>query len=1040
MWLRRYGAALVFTAAAFGLRLAVEPWLGVQSPLLTFFPAVALTVWYAGAAPAVLAALLSLMVLNLHMSPRFSLVADDLQAPLIHHLLFLTGCTLIIVLGELARRRGELAERASVALQESERRHRFLVALDDALRNIDDPRQIKQKAAHLLGKHLGASHVAYQEFDAEGETFTVVGEYTSNATSLAGRYPLAGFGSEARRLLKQNQPFISNDIERHVPPPESMELWHRAGIRAIVSVPLHKAGQLVAVMSVTQNAPRAWTSYELELVPRVVGRCWESIERAIAEGAMRASEAEFRALFELSTMGVAEVDVATGRFVRANQRFSEISGRSVESLLGSHYTVVSHPDDLAATEAAVGPVMRGEAERWDLEKRYLRPDGSVAWVIVAGRLIVDDRGRPLRTIASVADVTARRQTEERLRESVRRFQVAQETSLMAFTIFRAVRDEAGEIVDFAWDYINPAAAAYLGHPPEKLIGRRMLEFFPTARTESILFDSYVRVVETGEPHDLEIPYDGEGSTRVFQNISSKLDDGVASWYMDITERKRMELALATSRSELRLVTDTAAVMLAHCDHDARILFVNRGYAERFQRDPEELVGQHVADVVDAATYRTIEPYVRRALSGERVDFEIELPHALLGLRYMQCTYVPQPSDDGETIGFVASLSDITDRRRLEEQLREADQRKDEFLATLAHELRNPLAPIRSAIDYIKLTAPAEPGLRRAQEIVERQTLLLTRLVDDLLDLSRLSRGRVELRREQVDLAIALQDALEACRPLMEVADQEITVDVPEQTLYVYGDVARLSQVFSNLLNNSAKFTPPGGRISLSARRCGDQVEVRVTDTGSGFTAEAANEIFEMFAQGPSSSDRLQSGLGIGLTLVRQLVELHGGRVEARSPGPGQGSTFTVYLPARQARDITSEEQIGPSAEGSVLPPAPASRRVLVCDDNEDAALMLAMLLRSQGHSVQTVHDGLSAVQQTESLHPEIVILDIGMPRMDGYEAARRIRALPGGAGIRLIALTGWGQEKDKARARDAGFDEHLTKPVDGDVLERLVAG
>jgi PAS domain S-box-containing protein len=1041
-WLQRYGAAVLFTAVAFALRLALEPWLGTHVSLLTFFPAVALTVWYAGAGPAILAAVLSIFAMSLSLTPYFRLEIDELPAPMLHHLLYVTGCALIIVLGESARRRGEQAELANEALQESERRHRFLVALDDALRNIADPWEIKKTAADMLGEHLDASHVAYQEFDAEGESFTVVGDYTRDARALSGNYRMADFGSEAYTLLRQGEPFVSNDIEHHEPAPESMALWRRAGIRAIVSVPLHKAGCLVAVMSVTQKTPRVWTSYELELVPRVVGRCWESVERALAESALRAGEAEFRALFELSTMGVAEADPATGRFLRANARFCEITGRSLEEVLNSTFESITHPDDVEQTRAVVGPVMRGEAQRWEFEKRYVRPDGTVVWVIVAGRLITDERGRPLRTIASAADVTARRHAEERLRESVRRFRVAQESSLMAFTIFRAERDESGAICDFIWEYINAAASAYLGMKPEELVGRRMMDIFPTAKSDSTLFDSYVRVVETGEPHDIEIPFEGDGVTRVFQNISSKLEDGVASWYMDITERKRMEADVAASRGELRLVTDTAAVMLAHCDHEARILFVNRSYAERFERQPEELVGLHIADVVERETYRVIEPYVAEVLTGRRVDFELELPHARLGLRYMQCTYVPEMhSGSGAAVGFVASLSDITERRRLEQQLREADQRKDEFLATLAHELRNPLAPIRSAIDYIKLTSPAEPGMRRAQEIVERQTALLTRLVDDLLDLSRLSRGRVELRREQVDLAIALQDALESCRPLMEGATQEFTVNVPEQTLFVYGDLARLSQVFANLLNNAAKFTPAGGQISLTAGRCDGEVVVRISDTGSGFPAEAAHEIFEMFAQGPSSAERLQSGLGIGLTLVRQLVELHGGRVEAHSPGPGMGSTFTVRLPASktEAAEAPTPEQTAPREQHGKRP-GREPRRVLVCDDNEDAALMLAMLLRSLGHSVHTVHDGLMAVQQTEKLHPEIVILDIGMPRMDGYEAARRIRSLPGGGDIRLIALTGWGQDKDKQRARDAGFDEHLTKPVDGAVLERLVAG
>lgn len=499
----------------------------------------------------------------------------------------------------------------------------------------------------------------------------------------------------------------------------------------------------------------------------------------------------------------------------------------------------------------------------------------------------------------------------------------------------------------------------------------------------------------------------------------------------------MEADVAASRSELRLVTDTAAVKLAHCDHEARILFVNRRYAERFGRQPEELVGQHISDVVGEQVH-IIGPYVQRALSGQRVDFSLPLQHADQGLRYMQTTYVPQVNAaTGAVEGFVASLSDITERRELEQQLREADQRKDEFLATLAHELRNPLAPIRSAVDYIRLTGAAEPGLQRAQQIVERQTVLLARLVDDLLDLSRLNRGRIESRREPVNVRLALDDALEGSRLLIDSASQTLTVDVPETPLAVYGDLTRLSQVFSNLLNNAAKYTPPGGQIALSAELRDDQVVVRIADSGVGFAPEAVERIFEMFVQGTASAEQPQSGLGIGLTLARQLVELHGGRIAAASPGPGCGSTFTVHLPALQL-DTRPMEPDSRTEDPTAPAPAHGARRVLVCDDNEDAAMVLGMLLRTLGHEVHTVHDGLAAVEQAAEFHPQVIILDIGMPRLDGYEAARRIRALPGGHDLRLIALTGWGQDKDKLRAREAGFDEHLTKPVDAELLQRLV--
>jgi len=1032
--MRRYGAAIAFTAVAFALRLALDPWLTTQAAIfLPFVPAVALAVWYAGVGPAVASALLGIAGASLVMAPNVGLRAA-VHIPLLQVLIYLVSCGVIIVLGTLARRRGDLAEQAGRALQESERRNRFLVALDDAVRSIAAPGEVKRTAARLLGEHLAACHVAYQEFEPDGNWFTVVGDYSREPPSLAGRYRVSDFGQDAWDRLSRGEPFVSSDIERHDPLPHDLQPWRRARIRAIVCVPLHKSGRLVAVMTVTQQTPRTWSSYELELVPRVLSRCWESIERARAEQALRASEAEFRALFELSTMGVAEADPRTGRFLRANQRFCEITGRSEAQILEVGFTDITHPDDRERDLALVSPVLRGDAQRWESEKRYVRPDGAVAWVIVSGRLITDAQGRPLRTIASVADVTARRQAEEHLRESERRFRVAQETSLMPFTIMSAVRDAAGAIRDFRWVYANSAASTYLNLMPDELIGHNMLELLPNARG-SLLYEAYVRVVETGEPHNIEIPYQGEGGTRTFRNIASMLEDGVAAWHVDITESKRLAAEVAASRSELRLVTDTAAVMLAHCDHETRILFVNRAYADRLGREPEDLVGRLIHEAAGPEVFRIIKPHVDQALAGRVADFEVELPHARLGDRYMKCTYVPDVGADGVVLGFVASLSDITDRRRLEERLREADRRKDEFLATLAHELRNPLAPIRTAIDYLKLTGPAEPGLRRAEDIVERQTALLTRLVDDLLDLSRLSRGRVTLRREPMDLRTALQDAVETCQPLIDSAGQTLTVDVP--TLSVHGDLARLSQVFSNLLNNAAKFTPPGGHITLSAHVANGEIAVQVRDDGAGFPPEAAQEIFEMFAQGPSAADQPQSGLGIGLTLVRQLVELHDGRVTAESPGSGRGSTFTVYLPASAACASVASTAAGSDAAGAAGGSTP--RQVLVCDDNEDAALMLTLLLRTAGHNVSTVHDGVEAVAQAEALQPDVVILDIGMPRMDGYEAARRIRSLPGGSAMRLIALTGWGQDRDKARAREAGFDEHLTKPVDGDVLQRLVA-
>jgi len=367
-------------------------------------------------------------------------------------------------------------------------------------------------------------------------------------------------------------------------------------------------------------------------------------------------------------------------------------------------------------------------------------------------------------------------------------------------------------------------------------------------------------------------------------------------------------------------------------------------------------------------------------------------------------------------------------------LRAADRQKDEFLATLAHELRSPLAPIRTAVQIMRIRSPSDPELSNARDIIERQTRQLVHLVDDLLEVSQIGRGRIHLQLQRVDLASAIATAVEASRSLIDAAGHTLVVKLPEEPLPVDGDPTRLSQIFANLLNNAAKYTPAQGRIELNAQVAGAEVAVRVTDTGIGIPHAMLGRIFDMFAQVDASHERTQGGLGIGLTLAQQLVQLHGGRIEAHSEGEQCGSTFTVHLPRSREQEETGAGAVDPVARSCV------PRRVLVADDNSDAAESLSVLLQLAGHEVRTASDGLKAVQVAEQFQPEVVLLDIGMPEMNGYEAAARIRALPQGQSILLLALTGWGQDSDRQRAEAAGFDYHLTKPADPELLERLLAG
>ena len=364
---------------------------------------------------------------------------------------------------------------------------------------------------------------------------------------------------------------------------------------------------------------------------------------------------------------------------------------------------------------------------------------------------------------------------------------------------------------------------------------------------------------------------------------------------------------------------------------------------------------------------------------------------------------------------------------------EADQRKDEFLATLAHELRNPLAPIRNAVQIMRLSGASAPAARHLSEMMERQVGHMVRLVDDLLEVSRITRGKIELRKERVALAAVIEAAVETSRPLIEAQRHELGVTLPLQPLYLEADATRLAQVFGNLLNNAAKYTDEGGQIEVTATRQGDEVLVTVRDSGTGIGAAALPRVFDMFMQGENSRDRTQGGLGIGLTLVRSLVEMHGGSVDARSEGTGKGSEFIVRLPLASA------------AQGVDVMPSPAApievrapTRVLVVDDNRDAAETLAMLLQMLGAEVTVVHDGSSALSAVSVHRPAVVFLDLGMPGMDGFEVARRIRGEPDHCGTTLIALTGWGQERDRRETRAAGFDHHLIKPADFAALQALL--
>ena len=381
------------------------------------------------------------------------------------------------------------------------------------------------------------------------------------------------------------------------------------------------------------------------------------------------------------------------------------------------------------------------------------------------------------------------------------------------------------------------------------------------------------------------------------------------------------------------------------------------------------------------------------------------------------------------VAFVQDMSRIKD---VEQKLRDDDRRKDEFLATLAHELRNPLAPLRNGLQLLRMPTGDLDAFEQTRTMMERQLTQLVRLVDDLMDVSRISRGKIDLRRELVDLATVVKSAVETSRPVIEQMGHQLAVTLPDESVVVDVDLVRMAQVLMNLLNNAAKYTERGGRIWLIAERQGADAVIIVRDTGIGIAAEALPGIFDMFSQVAQSLERSQGGLGIGLTLVKRIVQMHGGTIEAYSAGVGKGSEFLVRIPAEHAATGPVVDMIEPQAHSTSL-------RILVVDDNRDGADSLAMMLRVLGNDTRTAYDGEEAVAAAAEYRPDVILLDLGMPKLNGYEACRRIRELPFGKEVIVIAQTGWGQEEDRQRSKAAGFDHHLVKPLDPVAVTTLLA-
>jgi len=492
-------------------------------------------------------------------------------------------------------------------------------------------------------------------------------------------------------------------------------------------------------------------------------------------------------------------------------------------------------------------------------------------------------------------------------------------------------------------------------------------------------------------------------------------------FQSLIERAPVPIAIAHDPECRFISANRALASLLRLPFDANISLADPAHTAgyRIQRDGHDMRPERLP-MQTAIAQRT----------AVRNEIEIVRPDGTI--IYVQNDVEPLFDTHGRIYGCVSVIVDLTERRHAEMALREADRRKDEFLATLSHELRNPLAPIRAALEVMRLGRADPALLEKARATMERQLHQLVRLTDDLLDVSRITQDKVELKREHIDVRMVIQSAVEAMRPLVTDRGHSLRLDLPAEPLYVDADFTRVAQAFSNLLSNAAKYTNRGGSINVAASEHEGTAVVRVHDTGIGVPREMLSRIFDMFTQLQEDRDRSTTGLGVGLSLARRLVELHGGVIEAHSEGRGQGSEFVIRLPLAQ---VAADEAPFDAQPSRALPAGAC--RVLIAEDNIDAAEMMRIMLCFGGHDVKVATDGVQAVAIAEVVKPDIAFIDIGMPRMDGYEAARRIRRVLGDR-VMLVALTGWGQEEDKTRAREAGFDQHLTKPAEPEMLERII--
>ncbi len=937
------------------------------------------------------------------------------------------------------------------ATERDEREHlAFLESMDRVNRAISGTDDVERMMSDVLDRVLSIfrcdrANLLYP-CDPEAATWRVPMECTRpqypGLFSLGLELPMDPSLAHTARALLTNEGPVS--FGPGTPNPLSAPIAERFDIKSLLAMAVYPKKGKPWQFGIQQcSNARVWTEDEERLFQEIGRRLADGLSTLLAYRELRDSQVKLREAQRIAHVGYWSRDLVENRVELADEACHIFGLRPQASALNleqwnERWLRLIHPDDRPRTAEAFAEALRGGAP-YRAEYRVVQPSGEIRYVRSEAKITRDEAGRPLRMLGMIQDVTERRQAAV-LRESEERF-----------------RTLANAIPQLAWiarpdgnvDWFNQRWHEYTGTTPEQMRGWGWQVVHHPETLPKVL-EVWKRCIETGQPFEMEFPLRGaDGTFRRFLTRTLPLrgpDGRVVQWFgtsTDVTELVEAQAALKKERDFISAVIDTAGALVVIVDRQGRIKRFNHACEQVTGYSSDEVLGRHVEFLIPEEQ----KPGVREALS---TLMEHRLPsfHENEWLakngsrRLIAWSNTAIVGSDGLIEHVIGTGLDVTERNQAQAALRqandrliEADHRKNEFLAVLSHELRNPLSPVRSSLYILERATPGGEQARRALQIIDRQARHMTRLIEDLLDVTRISRGKINLQRERVNLSALARGVAEDHREAFSKNGVDLRVEVAGEPLWVNADPTRLAQVIGNLLSNSAKFTARGGRTVLCVEaNARGQAVIRVRDDGVGLSRESLARLFEPFAQAPQTIDRSRGGLGLGLALVKGLVEMHGGSVAAHSEGEGKGSAFTVVLPLHL-----------PTRDELVVAPAPergsSARRVLVVEDNVDVAESLREALELGDHEVAVAYSGPEGVEVARRVMPDVVLCDIGLPGMDGYGVAGVLRADPN-ASLRstfLIALSGYAQQEDVMKSRSAGFDRHMAKPPSIEALEKLLS-